>query len=121
LKQGTEVVGCRTRVKVVKNKVAPPFKQAEFDIMFGKGISKSGGVLDLGVLNGLVNKTGTWFTYGDMRLGQGRESAKQFLEEHAEVMAEIEGKVRGVMSNGHEVPLAIGVGLGEGVTEDDEE
>jgi recombination protein RecA len=121
LKQGTEIVGCRTRVKVVKNKVAPPFKQAEFDIMFGKGISKSGGVLDLGVVNGFVNKTGTWFTYGDMRLGQGRENAKQFLEEHSEVMAEIEGKVRGVMSNGHDVPLAIGVGLGDGTTEDDDE
>src|SRR5919205_561743 len=73
LKQGTEIVGCRTRVQVVKNKVAPPFKQAEFDIMFGKGISKSGSVLDLGVENGFVSKTGTWFTYGDMRLGQGRE------------------------------------------------
>src|SRR5215212_567732 len=99
LKQGTDVVGCRTKVKVMKNKVAPPFKQAEFDIMFGKGISRSGGVLDLGVDNGFVNKTGTWFTYGDMRLGQGRENAKQYLEEHAETMAEIEGKVRGALSN----------------------
>ncbi len=123
LKQGTDVVGCRTRVKVVKNKVAPPFKQAEFDIMFGRGISKSGGVLDLGVVNGFVSKTGTWFTYGDARLGQGRENAKQYLEEHPEVMDEIEGKVRGVMSNGHDVPIAIGVGLGDGngADADDEE
>jgi recombination protein RecA len=120
LKQGTEVVGCRTKVKVMKNKVAPPFKQAEFDIMFGKGISKSGGVLDLGVDNGFVNKTGTWFTYGDMRLGQGRENAKQYLEEHPEIMAEIEGKVRGAMSNGHAIPIAIGVGHGDGYLEDEE-
>jgi recombination protein RecA len=120
LKQGTDVVGCRTRVKVVKNKVAPPFKQAEFDIMFGKGISRSGGILDLGIDNGFVNKTGTWFTYGDTRLGQGRENAKQFLEEHPELMAEIEGKVRGTMSNGHGVPVAIGVGHGDGDLDDEE-
>jgi recombination protein RecA len=120
LKQGTDVVGCRTRVKIVKNKVAPPFKQAEFDIMFGKGISRSGGILDLGIDGGFVSKTGTWFTYGDTRLGQGRENAKQFLEEHPEMMAEIEGKVRGVMGNGHGVPVAIGVGHGDG-DEDDEE
>jgi recombination protein RecA len=120
LKQGTDIVGCRTRVKVVKNKVAPPFKQAEFDIMFGKGISKSGSVLDLGVENGFVNKTGTWFTYGDMRLGQGRENAKQYLDEHTEIMGEIEGKVRGALSNGHSVPIAVGVGLGDGAGDDDE-
>jgi recombination protein RecA len=120
LKQGTEVVGCRTRVKVQKNKVAPPFKQAEFDIMFGRGISRSGGLLDLGIDNGFVSKTGTWFTYGETRLGQGRENAKQFLEEHAEMMAEIEGKVRGAMSNGHEVPIAIGVGHGDGLVDDEE-
>jgi len=97
LKQGNEMVGNRARVKVVKNKVAPPFRQAEFDIMFGKGISKSGGVLDMAVESGVVEKTGTWFTYGDTRLGQGRENAKQYLEEHPEVMEEIEAKVR---SNG---------------------
>ncbi|HAH87510.1 MAG TPA: DNA recombination/repair protein RecA, partial [Armatimonadetes bacterium] len=80
--------------KVVKNKVAPPFRQAEFDIMFGKGISKSGGILDMGTEMGMVSKMGTWFAYGDTRLGQGRENAKQFLEEHAELMEEIEARIR---------------------------
>src|SRR5439155_20665330 len=119
--QGTEVVGCRTKVKVSKNKVAPPFKQAEFDIMFGKGISKSGGVLDLGVDSGFVNKTGTWFTYGDTRLGQGRENAKQYLDEHPEVMAEIEGRVRATMANGASVPIAIGVAHVNGTGDEDDE
>jgi len=94
LKQGTEMVGSRTRVKVVKNKVAPPFRQVEFDIMFGKGISRSGSVLDIATEMGFVTKTGTWFTYNDTRLGQGRENAKQFLEEHAEIMDELEGRIR---------------------------
>jgi len=94
VKQGTDVVGSRVRVKVVKNKVAPPFQQAEFDIMFGRGISRSGGVLDLGVATGVVSKTGTWFTYGDVRLGQGRENAKSFLEENPALMDEIESKIR---------------------------
>jgi recombination protein RecA len=94
LKQGNEMVGNRVRVKVVKNKVAAPFRQAEFDIMFGKGISRSGGILDIATEMGLVEKTGTWFTYGETRLGQGRENAKQHLEEHPELMEEIEAKVR---------------------------
>jgi len=94
VKQGTEAVGARVRVKVVKNKVAPPFKQAEFDVMFGRGISKSGGILDLAVDAGLLTKTGTWFTYGDLRLGQGRENAKSFLEEHPALMSELEDKIR---------------------------
>jgi recombination protein RecA len=94
VKQGSDAVGARVRVKVVKNKVAPPFKQAEFDIMFGKGISKSGGILDLAVEGGYVSKTGTWFTYGDTRLGQGRENAKNFLDENPMMMAELEGKIR---------------------------
>jgi recombination protein RecA len=94
VKTGSDIVGSKTRVKVVKNKVAPPFKQVEFDIMFGKGISRSGGVLDLGVTSGLVNKTGAWFTYNDQRLGQGRENAKSFLEEHAATMDEIEARIR---------------------------
>jgi len=94
VKQGTDAVGARVRVKVVKNKVAPPFKQAEFDIMFGKGISKSGGILDLAVESNFVTKTGTWFTCGDTRLGQGRENAKNFLEEHPDLMAELEVKIR---------------------------
>ncbi len=94
LKQGTSPVGNRTRVKVVKNKVAPPFRQAEFDIMFGKGVSRSGAVLDMGVEAGIVGKSGTWFTYGDTRLGQGRENAKEFLEQNPEVADEIEELVR---------------------------
>jgi recombination protein RecA len=119
LKQGSDVVGVRVKVKVVKNKVAPPFKTAEFDMMFGRGISKSGSVLDLAVENGLVSKTGTWFTYGDQRLGQGRENAKQFLEEHPEIMGEIEGRVRGVMGDGMPIPVAVGVGAFDG--DEDEE
>ncbi len=94
LKQGSEMVGCRARVKIVKNKVAPPFRQAEFDIMFGKGISRSGGLIDVGLESGVVEKTGTWFTCGDTRLGQGRENAKQYLEEHPELMDELEAKIR---------------------------
>ena len=94
LKQGTEMVGVRTRVKVVKNKVAPPFKQAEFDIMFGKGISRSGGILDMGTELGLISKIGTWFAYGDQRLGQGRENAKAFLEEHDDLIDALEGRIR---------------------------
>jgi recombination protein RecA len=94
LKQGTDMVGNRVKVKVVKNKVAPPFRQAEFDIMFGKGISRSGSIIDIGVDLGLINKSGSWFTYGDTRIGQGRENAKQYLEEHAEVMDDIEGIIR---------------------------
>ncbi|HET6454364.1 MAG TPA: recombinase RecA [Armatimonadota bacterium] len=94
LKQGTEIVGVRTRVKVVKNKVAPPFKQAEFDIMFGKGISRSGGILDMATELGLISKIGTWFAYGDQRLGQGRENAKSFLEEHDDLIDALEGRIR---------------------------
>lgn len=94
IKQGTEVIGARTRVKVVKNKVAPPFKQAEFDIIFGKGISRAGGILDLGVESGIITKSGTWFTYGDIRLGQGRENARTFLEEHPDIADEIEARIR---------------------------
>jgi recombination protein RecA len=94
LKQGNEMVGNRVKVKVVKNKCAPPFRQAEFDIMFGKGISRSGSIIDIGVETGLLNKSGSWFTYGDTRIGQGRENAKQFLEEHSEIMEELETKIR---------------------------
>jgi recombination protein RecA len=94
VKQGSDAVGSRVRVKVVKNKVAPPFKQAEFDVMFGKGISKSGGILDLGVEGSFVTKTGTWFTYNETRLGQGRENAKNFLEQNPVMMAEIDARIR---------------------------
>ncbi len=94
LKQGTDMVGNRVKVKVVKNKVAPPFRQAEFDIMFGTGISRSGGILDMAIELGIANKSGSWFTYGDTRIGQGRENAKQYLEERPEIMAEMESRIR---------------------------
>lgn len=94
LKQSGEMVGNRTRIKVVKNKVAPPFREAEFDIMFGKGISKEGDVLDLAASVGIVQKSGAWFAYGGDKIGQGRENAKAYLREHPEIMDEIEHKVR---------------------------
>jgi recombination protein RecA len=88
------VVGNRTRVKVVKNKVAPPFRQAEFDIMYGKGVSREGSLLDIGVDLGLVKKSGAWYTYEGEQLGQGRENAKQFLADNPEIMVEISERVR---------------------------
>jgi recombination protein RecA len=94
LKDGTEVVGSRVRAKVVKNKLAPPFRMAEFDILYGKGISREGSLLDVGVATELVKKSGAWFTYEGDQLGQGRENARQFLAEHAEIALEIERRVR---------------------------
>ena len=94
LKQGGEVIGNRTRVKVVKNKIAPPFKEAEFDIMFGQGISTEGDVLDLASELGIIVKSGAWYAYNDAKIGQGRENAKTYLKEHPEVMEEVEKKVR---------------------------
>lgn len=94
LKQAGEMIGNRTRIKVVKNKIAPPFKEAEFDIMFGEGISREGDVLDLAANIGVINKSGAWYAYNGDKIGQGRENAKQFLREHPEVMAEAERKVR---------------------------
>lgn len=94
IKQGGDVVGSRTRIKVVKNKIAPPFKEAEFDIMFGKGISREGDVLDLAADCGIVVKSGAWYAYNDVKIGQGRENAKQYLIDNPEVFAEIEDKVR---------------------------
>jgi recombination protein RecA len=93
IKDGAEVVGSRTRVKVVKNKVAPPFRQAEFDIMYGKGISREGSLLDMAVELGIVKKSGAWFTYEGEQLGQGRENAKNFLSEHPEIMMEVSERV----------------------------
>jgi recombination protein RecA len=97
LKQGGEAVGNRVRIKVVKNKVAPPFRVAEADLMYGEGFSREGSLLDMGVANKLVSKTGAWFSYGDMRIGQGRENAKQFLKDNPEVANELEGKLRAIM------------------------
>ena len=101
IKQGADAVGNHVRVKVVKNKVAPPFKEAEFDIMYGKGISREGDVLDLAVNAGLVEKAGAWFSYQGEKIGQGRENAKQYLADHPEVFAEIEEKLRALYGFGH--------------------
>ena len=94
LKDRDEIVGNSTRVKVVKNKVAPPFKQVEFDIMYGEGISRTGEIIDLGVKEGIIEKSGAWFSYGDERIGQGRENAKMYLKENENICNEIEEKIR---------------------------
>ncbi len=94
LKMGGEIVGNRARIKVVKNKIAPPFKEAEFDIMFGRGISREGDVLDLAANTGIVVKSGAWYSYNDAKIGQGRENTKQYLTEHPQILDEIENKVR---------------------------
>jgi recombination protein RecA len=106
IKNATEAVGSRVRVKVVKNKVAAPFRIAEFDIMYGEGISMAGGLLDVGVAADVISKTGAWFNYGDVRLGQGREQSKEFLKANPEVAAEIDAKLR-AMSTTLEVPVAV--------------
>ncbi len=94
LKQGQQMIGSRTRAKVVKNKIAPPFREAEFDIIYGQGISREGTILDLGEANDIVAKSGTWYSYGDIKLGQGRENAREFLRENPDVASDIERKVR---------------------------
>ncbi len=94
LKQGGDIIGSRTRIKVVKNKIAPPFKEAEFDIMFGQGISKEGDVLDLAANENIIVKSGAWYAYNDAKIGQGRENAKAFLKDNPEIFAEIDKKVR---------------------------
>lgn len=99
LKQGGVAVGNRTRIKVVKNKVAPPFRVAECDIIYGEGISREGSLIDMGVANNVVNKTGAWFSFGDIRMGQGRENARQFLKDNPEVANEIDAKLREIISN----------------------
>ena len=100
LKDGDQPVGNRTRVKVVKNKMAPPFKQAEFDILYGQGISREGSLLDLGVDNGVVRKSGAWFTYGEDQLGQGKENARNFLKDNPQLAAEIEEKILAALGIG---------------------
>lgn len=101
IKQGENMVGNRTRVKIIKNKVAPPFRQAEFDIMYNEGISREGNIIDVGVKEGIVQKSGAWFSYDDIRLGQGRENAKTYLKENPEVALEIENKIR----EKHDLPI----------------
>jgi recombination protein RecA len=114
IKIGTDVVGTRTRVKVVKNKVAPPFRMAEFDITYGRGISKMGSILDVALERNIVGKSGSWYTYGDQRIGQGRENAKAFLEERTDLASEIEIKIREALvavatasTNGHTTEVAL--------------
>ena len=114
IKIGTDVVGTRTRVKVVKNKVAPPFRMAEFDITYGRGISKMGSILDVALERNIVGKSGSWYTYGDQRIGQGRENAKAFLEERTDLAGEIELKIREALgavvtasTNGHAAEVAL--------------
>jgi recombination protein RecA len=105
IKQGTESLGVRTKVKVVKNKLAPPFREAEFDVMYGEGISKTGSVLDAGVDNGLVEKSGTWYTYKSERIGQGRENAKKWLQDNAATLADLEAKLRDALGLRPAVPI----------------
>ena len=123
LKQSGEMVGNRTRIKIVKNKIAPPFKEAEFDIMFGEGISKEGDILDLAANIGIVNKSGAWYAYNDGKIGQGRENAKKYLKENPEIAEEIEQKVRvhyGLLpdENGAEQPTPAGESTGNEETEE---
>jgi recombination protein RecA len=118
IKVGQDVVGSRTRAKVVKNKVAPPFRQAEFDITYGRGISKMGSILDVALEQNIVGKSGSWYTYGDQRIGQGRENAKAFLEEHLDMASEIEVKIRealtnAVSKNGHSSSAVVAVSTEE--------
>jgi recombination protein RecA len=94
IKQGTESLGVRTKVKVVKNKLAPPFREAEFDVIYGEGISKAGCILDAGVEQGIIEKSGTWYTFKTERIGQGRENAKKWLQENPPVLFDLEAKIR---------------------------
>jgi len=105
IKQGTESLGVRTKVKVVKNKLAPPFREAEFDVLYGEGISKAGSVLDAGVDNGLIEKSGTWYTYKSERIGQGRENAKKWLVDNGATLADLESKLRDVLGLRQAVPI----------------
>ena len=98
IKKGEEVIGAETRVKVVKNKMAPPFRQAEFDILYGEGISRHGEIVELGVLHKIVDKAGAWYSYNGERIGQGKDNARDYLREHNELAMEIEGKIRAAVS-----------------------
>jgi len=119
IKLGSEIIGNRTRVRVVKNKVAPPFRTAEFDIMYDEGISKAGDVLDLAAELGLIEKRGSFYSYTDIRLGQGRENAKDYLRQHSDLMDEIEMSIRQQALSG-ELPIPMGIGEDEGDETDEE-
>ena len=111
LKKGDEVVGSETKVKVVKNKVAPPFKQAFFDILYGEGISRHGEIIDIGVEKGIIQKSGSWYSYNDIRIGQGKENVREFLKENKELAVEIENRIR----------LSFGIAEIKGIEKLDEE
>jgi recombination protein RecA len=115
IKKGDEVIGAETRVKVVKNKMAPPFRQAEFDILYGEGISRHGEIVELGVLHKIVDKSGAWYSYNGERIGQGKDNARDYLREHNELAMEIEGKIRAAVST---VPVAAAAEVDE--TEDED-
>jgi len=114
IKQGTEVIGNRTKVKVVKNKVAPPFRVAEFDIMYNEGISKEGGLIDVGTELGPIRKSGAFFSFGETRIGQGRENAKEFLRKNPAISAEIESQIRQNVAAGKSVPVRVAAGIVDG-------
>jgi recombination protein RecA len=113
LKEGTDITGSRTRVRVVKNKVAPPFREAEFDIIYGKGISKEGELVDIGSTLGILDKSGTWYSFGEERLGQGRENSKTYLIDNPEISKTIEGQIRDRMGMGNKTPAVEGVAVEE--------
>ena len=115
LKDGTDAVGNRTRVKVVKNKVAPPFKQAEFDILYGVGISREGSLIDIGVEQGIVRKSGAWYTYEGDQLGQGKENARDFLRDNPDLADEIEKRIKEKLGVGPKLDAPTGPGEGPGV------
>ena len=104
IKKGDEVIGNQTRVKVVKNKVSPPFKQAEFEILYGEGISREGEIIELGVANGIIEKAGSWYSYGEDRIGQGKENVREYLREHPDTAAEIEGRIRELLLPAKKAP-----------------
>jgi recombination protein RecA len=107
IKDGEEIIGNRVKVKVVKNKVAPPFRKAEFDILYGEGISKVGEIIDLGVDLNILKKSGSWFSYGETRLGQGRDSVKSILSDNFELLEELETKIKDALAKPDAVPLVL--------------
>ncbi len=117
IKHGTEIVGNRVRAKIVKNKVAPPFRTAEFDIMFNQGINKMGDILDLGVAQDILKKSGAFYSYGELRLGQGRENAKEYLAQNGELAQELEGRIRGQTEASPSQPVEVGASDGDGADE----
>jgi recombination protein RecA len=121
LKNGDEIIGNHTKVKIVKNKVAPPFRTAEFDIMYGEGIAKEGDILDLGAKMGIVNKSGSWYQYNEEKLGQGREQAKEYLKENKKITREIETKIREKVAGDAEEKKTIKEARDDKASKDDQE